>query len=105
MNSHFLQTPSISLLTPLTAAPVAGKGADAAKLSATAKKFESSFIAAMLQPMFDQLSTSAPFGGGAGESAFKSLLVDSMADKIAARGGIGLAPALQREMLRMQGAK
>ncbi len=56
----------------------------------------------MLQPMFEGLSTAAPFGGGEGEGAFRSFLVDAMAKQMAKAGGIGLAPTIEREMIRMQ---
>jgi Rod binding domain-containing protein len=99
-------TPSIpvDLTRPAPAAPTVAKGANAAKIAKTAKDFEASFITAMLQPMFDSVNTAPPFGGGAGEAAFKSFMVHAIAEQTAKSGGIGLAPAIQREMLKMQGA-
>jgi Rod binding domain-containing protein len=52
--------------------------------------------------MFEGLSTAPPFGGGEGEGAFRSFLVDAMAKQMAKAGGIGLAPTIEREMIRMQ---
>jgi Rod binding domain-containing protein len=57
----------------------------------------------MLAPMFDTIDTSTgPFGGGAGEQAFKPFLTDAIARKMASGGGIGLAMPVWRQMLRLQ---
>jgi Rod binding domain-containing protein len=97
-------TQPVSLLRPVAGLGYAPKGASPDKLKAVAQQFEASFIGAMLQPMFDSISTSPPFGGGEGESTFRSFLVDAMAKQMVKSGGIGLAPAVQREMLKMQQA-
>ena len=95
-------TVSPTLLTP-TAQPSAAELAKRGQIKETAKKFESSFLSVMLQQMFEGTDTPAPFGGGPGEAMFKSFLTQAMADKIAARGGVGVAASVQREMLKLQG--
>ncbi len=91
----------------LTGAPnAAASAADLAKrgqIKQTADKFESSFLNIMLQQMFEGVDTPAPFGGGEGEKTFRSFLTEAMANKIQARGGVGIAASVQREMLKMQG--
>jgi flagellar protein FlgJ len=104
MSTATALTPSVDLLRPVAAAPSASAKASPAKLKTVAQQFEASFIGAMLKPMFDSLSTDGPFGGGEGEAAFKSFMTDAIAKSMAKHGGIGLAPAVQREMLKMQGA-
>jgi Rod binding domain-containing protein len=47
-------------------------------------------------------SSKTVMGGGAGESTWQPMLVDAMAKRIAAAGGLGLAQPVLREMLRMQ---
>jgi Rod binding domain-containing protein len=99
---------SAAIVSPtLIQAPVgASSAAELAKrgqIKDTAQKFESSFLAIMVQQMFDGTETAAPFGGGPGEAMFKSFLTEAMAKKMAANGGIGLAASVQREMLKMQG--
>ena len=69
----------------------------------TAKQFEAAFIAQMLRPMFEGAELSTPFGGGPGEAAFKSFLLDAVAEQMAKAGGLGLTDDLTREMLKMQG--
>jgi len=94
------------------AASVEGAAKDAtqdaakrAKIAETAKTFEASFLSVMMQQMFEGVKTSEPFGGGNGEEMFKSMLTDAMSKQVTKAGGIGLAPTIQREMLKMQGLK
>ena len=58
------------------------------------RDFEAMAIGQMLQPMFDTMEADPMFGGGAGEEAFKGLLVQEYGRLVAARGGIGLAGSL-----------
>ena len=74
-----------------------------AQIRKVAEEFEASFLTAMLQPLFAQISTEAPFGGGQGEAAFKSFMVDAMARQTAKAGGVGLADAVTRQLLAQQG--
>ncbi|MCF8505618.1 MAG: rod-binding protein [Caulobacter sp.] len=73
------------------------------KAEETAKAFEVSFLSTMMQPMFEGISTEAPFGGGQGESMFRSFLTDAIAKQTTKRGGLGIADSIQREMLKLQG--
>lgn len=66
------------------------------------RDFEALFLSQMLQPMFDTLGTDPVFGGGYGERMFRSLQVEQFANAMTRSGGIGLAGAIAREMLRMQ---
>jgi flagellar protein FlgJ len=92
------------LATPATgSAPSAAELAKRGQIKQTSQKFESSFLNVMLQQMFEGADTPAPFGGGPGESMFKSFLTEAMANKMTANGGVGIAASVQREMLKMQG--
>jgi Rod binding domain-containing protein len=90
-------------LLATTPAPSAGELAKRSDIKKTADKFEASFTSIMLQQMFEGVDTPAPFGGGPGESMFKSFLTEAMAKKMSAHGGLGIAASVQREMLKMQG--
>lgn len=96
--------PALTPLTPSTPfnAPKVGRNTTPAQMTETAKKFESSMISSLLQPMFEGLSTDGPFGGGNAEGTFRSFLVDAIAKKVEKAGGLGLSSAIQREMIRMQ---
>ena len=73
-----------------------------AKIGKVARDYEASFLSIMLGQMQAGVQASS-FGGGQGEDVFKSFLNDSMSKSMTARGGIGLAPRLAAEMLRLQG--
>lgn len=68
----------------------------------TAEAFEASFLSQMMKPMFEGLSTEAPFGGGAGEAAWRGFLVDAMAQQTVKAGGVGLADSVLAQMIKMQ---
>lgn len=77
-------------------------GTDAARMRRTAEQFEASFLAQMLKPMFEGLSTDGPFGGGEAEGTWRSFMIDEMAKTTVRAGGIGLADTVMAEMIRMQ---
>ncbi len=68
-----------------------------------ARDFEAMVIGQLLKPMFETVDNSkSPFSGGHGEQAFKPMILEEMAKKIAAGGGFGLAQPIYAQMLRMQ---
>lgn len=73
-----------------------------ARIGRVSRDFEASFLSIMLGEMTAGVKTSS-FGGGEGEDAFRSFMNEAMAKSMTARGGVGLAPRLQTEMLRLQG--
>ena len=87
-----------NLLKPIEAVTAAASD----KVRETAEAFEATFLAQMMKPMFEGLSTDGPFGGGSAEQTWRSFLVDEMAKKTVAAGGIGLASSVMSEMLKMQ---
>lgn len=74
-----------------------------AEMRRAAKEFEAVFLSEMLAPMFESLGTDGLGGGGMGEQMFRPMLVERYAEAIAQAGGVGIADAVVREMLRMQG--
>jgi len=68
----------------------------------TAIEFEAVFLSQMLAPMFNEIDTDGPFGGGSGETVYRSLMVDEYGKLIARAGGIGLADSVMREILKHQ---
>ena len=91
---------SPALLPPAPSAPPAA--APTARMRETAEAFEASFLSQMLKPMFEGISTEAPFGGGEAEGTWRGFLVEAMAKQAVRGGGIGLADQVVAEMLRMQ---
>ncbi|MGV8955962.1 MAG: rod-binding protein [Cypionkella sp.] len=72
------------------------------RMRQTADDFEASFLTQMLKPMFDSLSTEAPFGGGEAESTWRGFLVEAMAKQTVKAGGLGLSDTIVSEMIKMQ---
>ncbi|HEX5380395.1 MAG TPA: rod-binding protein [Phenylobacterium sp.] len=98
---------SPALLQAKSGSAVAPSASDLAKragIEKASKDFEASFLSVMLGQMFEGVNEgSGPFGGGAGESAFKSFMTDAMAKQMVRSGGVGLAATVQKEMLKLQG--
>ena len=91
---------SADLLRPADA--TAKRGQSPEQMRETAEAFEASFLSQMMKPMFEGLSTEAPFGGGAGEAAWRGFLVDAMAQQTVKAGGVGLADSVLAQMIKMQ---
>ncbi|MDE3113991.1 MAG: rod-binding protein [Pseudomonadota bacterium] len=94
-------------MTAAQSAPIAAPQSTSNRAVAqkAATEFEGVFVAQMLQPMFDSISTDGPFGGGPGEQMFRSLMVDQFGQQIAHNGGFGLSDAVTRALLQHQTVK
>jgi len=101
-------SPITSALTRLPAGPQSAAqnaAAAAAKregVRQVAQEFEALFLAEMLAPVFESVDTDGLFGGGESEKIFRSMMVQEYGKAIAQSGGVGIADAVQREILRMQ---
>ena len=102
-----LASPDAALLASVGAARQGGPDISGVRspeqAAAAAQEFEAFFISQMLSAMFSGVKTPAPFGGGAGEDAFKGMLMDEYGKLLSRTGGIGLAAPLQVEIMRLQG--
>lgn len=96
------KTPLLLPAQPPAATPLAAD----AKTVKSAREFEAMAIGQLLQPMFATVDhAQSLFGGAAAEETWKPMLVNEIAKKIAANGGLGLARPVLAEMLRMQEAR
>jgi len=84
-------------------APVPAATLAAAKKAA--KEYEGVFISEFLGQMFESVPTDGFFGGGEGESMFRSLMMDQYGKQIAAHGGFGISDAMTRQLLAHQEAR
>ena len=82
--------------------PRIGKTASLDAARKVARDFESVFLSQMIQPLFANLSAEKPFGGGTSEGIWRSLQVDEFGKAMAKQGGVGLADAILREILKTQ---
>lgn len=77
----------------------AAHGIDAVR--ATAVEFEAVFLSQLLEHMTAGLKTDGPLGGGHAETIYRSMQNQEFAKAIARAGGIGIADAIQREILKL----
>lgn len=69
-----------------------------------ARQFESVFISELLEQMSIGIKTDGAFGGGPSEGIYRSFLNGAIADQVSKNGGIGIADAVYREILKLQEA-
>lgn len=72
------------------------------KLDSASKDFESVFISQMLETVFETVPTDGPMNGGLGENIFRSMMIQNIGQQMAQQGGIGLAPNVRTELLKLQ---
>lgn len=84
---------------PVIAQPSRVIAAPANATAQAAQKFEAMAIAQFLKPMFASMGKAdAPFGAGSTGRTFQPFLIDAIAKSMEARGGLGLAPMIERAM-------
>lgn len=79
--------------------------ADPAAAKKTGEDFEAFFLSQVFENMFAGVQTDTVFGGGNGETVYRSLLLQQYSKVAAKSGGVGIADAVQREILRAQETK
>lgn len=77
-------------------------GTTANKVHAAAQDFEAVFLTNMFENMFEGLDDDGPFGSGAGNGAWRSMLTEEYAKTIAASGGIGITSQIERQLVAVQ---
>lgn len=91
-----------------TPTPPAAAGASLApkqieKIKKAAQDFEAMAIGQLPTPMFETVDHSKTiFGGGEGESAWRPMMISSLAKQMAANGGLGLARPVMQQLIQMQ---
>ena len=68
----------------------------------TAREFEAVFLGQMTQLMMESVGD-GEFSGGHGEQMFRGVLAEKLGTAIAANGGLGLAPVVLDQIIKMQG--
>ena len=69
----------------------------------TAHEFEAVFLGQMTKLMMESVEVGDEFSGGHGEEMFRGVLAETLGQEIARRGGVGLAPAVLNQIIKMQG--
>jgi flagellar protein FlgJ len=88
----------------VAAVPTSGKAVPPSVRDA-AEQFESFFLTQSLESMFSGVETNSLFGGGQGETVYRSLLLQEYGKIAAKAGGFGIADAVQRQILQGQEVK
>jgi flagellar protein FlgJ len=68
----------------------------------TAQSFEAVFLGQMTQMMMETVQQDGDFHGGAGEDMFRGILAEKLGTEMAKRGGIGLAPTVLDQIIKLQ---
>lgn len=90
------------LSSPAAATTGAAPNIPTPKSKETAQAFEATFIGQMTQLMLESVED-GEFSGGHGEQMFRGVLAENLGTAIAAKGGIGLAPAVMDQIIKLQG--
>jgi Rod binding domain-containing protein len=72
------------------------------KFDQSLKDYESVYLSQMLSHMSAGVGVDPNFGGGIGEETMKSLLINEYGKLMEARGGIGLAAQMKKQLLAAQ---
>jgi Rod binding domain-containing protein len=72
------------------------------KAHAVAQDFETVFLTNMFENMFEGLDDDGPFGSGAGNGPWRSMLTEQYAKSVSQSGGIGVARAIERQLVALQ---
>lgn len=73
--------------------------AEAAKL---ARDFEGVFAGQVVKIMMESAEVKNGFTGGAGETMFRGILAEQIGNQISHMRGLGIAPAVEAQIIRMQ---
>ena len=93
-------TPSPSPPLPNAAMP----GTSRVDFAKTAQEFEAVFLGEMSKLMLESVEMGDEFSGGHAEQMFRGILAEKLGGEIARRGGVGLAPVVMEQMIKMQGS-
>jgi Rod binding domain-containing protein len=88
----------------LPASPAAPPSVKTASRRA-AEDFEAFFLSQTMESMFAGVDADKLFGGGQAEGVYRSMLLQEYGKAAARGGGVGIADAVYREMMRLQEKK
>jgi flagellar protein FlgJ len=92
----------MDLVSPVAAVPNAQQLAATKKAKDSAQDFEAVFLGQMTSLLLENVQTDEQFGGGHGEEMFKGILAEKLGKQMAKVGGIGLAPAVMDQIIKLQ---
>jgi peptidoglycan hydrolase FlgJ len=78
---------------------------DMAAARRAGRDFEAMFLGQMFSHMFTDVGANGLFGGGHAEEVYQSMLHQELGGVIGKRGGLGIADAITRQILKAQEAQ
>ena len=84
-------------------APPRPTSPDEAAAREAAEAFAGQFLGQMFNLAMQEMPVDEVFGGGPGEKMFRGMLTEAWAEGAVKNGGVGIADAVMREILIMQG--
>jgi len=84
-----------------TVTPAHGIATVPPALARTAHEFEAVFAGQVAKLMLESVDV-GEFGGGHGEEIFRGMLAERLGEELAKGPGLGLAPSVTAQMLKMQ---
>jgi peptidoglycan hydrolase FlgJ len=103
MDSTANLPPALMAQAIASAPPSATAAADSASARQTAENFEGFFLSQVFENMFSGIGADSMFGAGSSETIYRSLLLQEYSKVAAKSGGVGIADAVQSEILRARG--
>lgn len=91
---------SLASLNP--GAPAVGSNLDVAAAKKTGADFEAFFLSQAFENMFSGINADPMFGGGSGESIYRSMMIQEYSKVAAQSHSTGIGDQVTREILRMQ---
>ena len=88
---------------PAPAAPALPRPPRESAEAKTAREFEAVFLGQMAKLMLESVETGDEFSGGHGEEMFRGVLAETLGAEMAKGGGVGLAPSVLEQIIKMQG--
>lgn len=70
-----------------------------------AREFEAVFAGQVAKIMMESVEMDGDFTGGSGESMFRGILAEQIGNRIALGRGLGIASAVEAQIIRMQGGR
>jgi Rod binding domain-containing protein len=83
-------------------APAVGSNLDVNAAQKTGEDFEAFFLSQAFENMFSGVNADPMFGGGAGESIYRSMMIQEYSKVAAQTHSTGIGDQVTREILRMQ---
>jgi hypothetical protein len=88
--------------SPNTGAPAIGSNLDGASAQKTGEDFEAYFLSQAFENMFSGVDADPMFGGGQGESIYRSMMIQEYSKVAARTHSTGISDEVTREILHLQ---